>query len=326
VARDHRQRGVSAPIVQAAVRVLRELGVPVAEPPASQGYVAGPLADGVLEEGARVLGDPTIGLTVAGRLAPGSLGPLDYALFTSETWGAALDMVARYYAVVSHRVQLSIDTRGDETAVVLRRDPPLEQNRCWVELSLGLITERARQSLGPSWKPLRIQFAHAPAAPRTGHEAWFGAPVVFGARDDQLVFATKWMSSRSHTAMGSLAQTLEARLAELVPPDTDPTMVRIREAVARELDGGVTSIARVAKQLAMSTRTLQRNLAERGVTYSDLVDDIRRSRALEYLRDGKTIAEVAERVGFADPSALFRAYRRWTGTTPGAGRAGGAAP
>jgi AraC-like DNA-binding protein len=54
---------------------------------------------------------------------------------------------------------------------------------------------------------------------------------------------------------------------------------------------------------------------------SDVVDDLRRARALEYLRAGKTIAEVAGLVGFADPSALFRAYRRWTGTTPGADRA-----
>jgi AraC-like DNA-binding protein len=311
---------VSAPIVLAAARVLRDAGVPVVDPEEQAGYVVGALADGVLEQGATALGDPMIGLTVASRLAPGSLGPLDYVLFTSETWGAALALVAKYYAVASERVRLTIETRAKETAIVLRREPPYDANRFWVELSLALIVERARQSLGADWKPLRVDFMHPAAAATTGHADWFGAPVTFGAASDQLVFASKWMDTASHTAMGSLAAVLESRLAELVPPDADPMMLRIRDAVARGMDAGQLEIANVASRLAMSTRSLQRSLAQRGVKFTDVVDDIRRARAIEYLRAGQTIAQVAEKVGFSDPSALFRAYRRWTGTTPGADR------
>jgi AraC-like DNA-binding protein len=302
------------------VRVLRDAGVPIADPEQQAGYVIGALADGVLEQGAKALGDPMIGLTVASRLAPGSLGPLDYVLFTSETWGAALTLVAKYYAVASERVRMAIEARGKETAIVLRREPPYDANRFWVELSLALIVERARQSLGTDWKPLRVELMHPAAAATTGHAAWFGAPVTFDAPNDQLVFASKWMETRSHTAMGSLASVLESRLAELVPPNADPIMLRIREAIARGMDAGQLEIAHVATRLAMSTRSLQRSLAQRGVKFTDVVDDIRRARALEYLRAGETIAQVAEKVGFSDPSALFRAYRRWTGTTPGADR------
>jgi AraC-like DNA-binding protein len=320
MARAREPDGVSAPIVFAAARAIRDAGVPVSDPPETAGYVPGPLADAVLEQGAKALGDPTIGLTVARRLPPGSLGPLDYALFTSETWGAAIHLVAKYYAVASERVRLTIEDRGAETAIVLGREPPLDANRFWVELSLGLIVERARQSLGADWKPLRVAFAHPAAAPTTGHAAWFGAPVAFGAPADELVFATSWMTTASHTAMGSLAEVLEARLAELVPPDADPMMLRIRDAVARAMDRGPFEISQVASALELSTRTLQRALRDRGVKFSDVVDDLRRIRALEYLRSGQTIAEVAARIGFSDPSALFRAYRRWTGTTPGADR------
>jgi AraC-like DNA-binding protein len=322
VTRASRQAGVSAPIVLAAVRVLREAGVALADPEQQAGYVIGALADGVLEDGAKALHDPMVGLTVASRLAPGSLGPLDYVLFTSETWGAALTLVAKYYAVASERVRMSIEQRGTETAIVLRREPPYEQNRFWVELSLALIGERARQSLGTDWKPIKIDFMHPSAATTTGHAAWFDAPVAFSASSDQLVFASKWMDTRSHTAMGSLAAVLESRLAELVPPDADPLMLRIRDAIAHGMDAGQLEIANVAQRLAMSTRSLQRALSQRGVKFTDVVDDIRRARALEYLRAGETIAQVADKVGFSDPSALFRAYRRWTGTTPGADRDG----
>jgi AraC-like DNA-binding protein len=318
VGKSPRQPGVSAPIVLAVRRVVRELGVPLETPIEHQGYVPGPHADAVLEAGARALADPMIGISVARRLPPGSLGPLDYVLFTSETWGAAIHLVAKYYAVASERVRMTIETRGNDTAIVLTREPPYESNRYWVELSLALIVERARQSLGADWRPSRVELAHA-EPPHTEHASWFGAPVTFGAAVDQLVFATSWMDTASHTAMGSLARVLESRLAELVPPDADPTMLRIRDAIARGFESGL-EIGLVATQLAMSTRSLQRALSQRGVTYSDVVDDLRRSRALEYLRAGKTIAEVAGLVGFASSSALFRAYRRWTGTTPGADR------
>jgi AraC-like DNA-binding protein len=314
-----REPGVSAPIVLAAARVVRDLGVPLEDPVEHAGYVAGRIADAVLEEGARVLGDPMIGINVARRLPPGSLGPLDYVLFTSETWGAAIHLVAKYYAVASERVRMTIESRGRDTAIVLTREPPYEVSRYWVELSLALIVERARQSLGADWRPSRVELAHAGPS-SAAHTSWFGAPVVFGAGVDQLVFATSWMDAVSHTAMGSLATVLEGRLAELVPPHADPTMLRIRDAIARRLESKL-EIGLVARQLGMSTRSLQRALSQRGVTFSDLVDDLRRARALEYLRAGKTIAEVARLVGFADPSALFRAYRRWTGTTPRADRA-----
>ena len=75
------------------------------------------------------------------------------------------------------------------------------------------------------------------------------------------------MEAASHTAMGSLATVLESRLAELVPPDADPMMLRIRDAVARGMDAGQLEIANVAQRLAMSTRSLQRALAQRGVKH-----------------------------------------------------------
>ncbi|MDX2093795.1 MAG: AraC family transcriptional regulator ligand-binding domain-containing protein [Kofleriaceae bacterium] len=315
-----REPGISAAIVLAVVRALRELGCVVEDPPVVGEYVPGAAADAILENAARDRDDPAIGLTVARMLAPGALGPLDYVLFTTEVWGAALALVAKYYGAASERVTTVIETHGDESAVVMHRPPPFEATRMWQELAFGVITMRARQALHADWKPLRVELAHPAPARVDGHVAMFGAPVVFGASGDRLVFASSWLQASSRTAMAALADVLEAQLAKLVAKDVDATMQRIQDAVVRAVDTGAMEIDQVAAQLAMSTRSLQRALAQRGRTFSDVVDDCRRARALEYLRAGQTIAQVARRIGFSDPSALFRAYRRWTGTTPGADR------
>jgi AraC-like DNA-binding protein len=79
----------------------------------------------------------------------------------------------------------------------------------------------------------------------------------------------------------------------------------------------------VARRLALSARTLHRRLAEEGTGFSALVDEVRRTRALALLEDGKLAAsQAAFLLGFQDPAAFFRAFRRWTGTTPRAWREG----
>ena len=95
---------------------------------------------------------------------------------------------------------------------------------------------------------------------------------------------------------------------------------RVRTAVAARLDRGAP-LPTVAKELRMSTRTLKRKLADRGTTFSAIVDDLRRQRALLLLDDrALSIAEVAAAVGYTELANFTRAFRRWTGTTPAAHR------
>ncbi len=86
------------------------------------------------------------------------------------------------------------------------------------------------------------------------------------------------------------------------------------------LASGAITVEEIAHQLDRSARTLQRELAERGTSVRDLVDDVRRARAIELLASGLTVSEVAERLGFSEPGAFYRAFRRWTGKAPGAFR------
>ena len=72
----------------------------------------------------------------------------------------------------------------------------------------------------------------------------------------------------------------------------------------------------VAKRLGLTSRSLQRRLKDDGTSFQTLREDVRRELARRYLDDGLAIAEISFLLGFSEPSAFFRAFKRWTGETP----------
>jgi AraC-like DNA-binding protein len=72
----------------------------------------------------------------------------------------------------------------------------------------------------------------------------------------------------------------------------------------------------VAKRLGLTSRSLQRRLKDEQTTFNAIREDVRRELAQRYLADGLAIAEISFLLGFSEPSAFFRAFKRWTGTTP----------
>jgi AraC-like DNA-binding protein len=112
-----------------------------------------------------------------------------------------------------------------------------------------------------------------------------------------------------------LKRYLDRVLAEM--PREDDLLASIRRAVGESLRDGDPNLAQVARKIAMGQRTLQRRLREQGVDFKWLVDDTRRRFSLNYLRERKhTLSEIACLLGYSEVSALNRAFRRWTGSTP----------
>lgn len=100
----------------------------------------------------------------------------------------------------------------------------------------------------------------------------------------------------------------------------------IRRAVAAELARGDARLATVARRLGTTSRTLQRRLRAEGLSHQQLLDEARREAAERYLRESSlAIAEIAYLLGYSEPSAFHRAFRRWSGTTPSEVRARAAA-
>jgi AraC-like DNA-binding protein len=160
---------------------------------------------------------------------------------------------------------------------------------------------------------------------RAAWDEHFGVRVRFGAAVDGIVFPAEVLSYPHPSASESLALILERYadgLMGTLPPGTEDTCVaRVKAVVRSLLPDGLPSIDEVARRLGASSRSLQRQLAAAGVSFREIVDELRRELSLRYLESSDaSIADVAFRLGFADQPSFHRAFVRWTGATPGAYR------
>jgi AraC-like DNA-binding protein len=169
--------------------------------------------------------------------------------------------------------------------------------------------------------PVRsVKLGHVdPGLGQDAYERFLGVRPAFGAGVYAVELDGRVADWPIATANNEMLEALDARaeqlLAELRSGWTAGDAV-IR-AISRRLKGEPPKIHEVAKGLAMSPRTLQRALREEGTTYQELLDQTRCGLAMRYLADPRAVIfEVAILLGFSEPSAFHRAFKRWTGYTP----------
>ncbi|MBI3677184.1 MAG: AraC family transcriptional regulator ligand-binding domain-containing protein [Proteobacteria bacterium] len=169
--------------------------------------------------------------------------------------------------------------------------------------------------------PRAVRFAHAEPSYRAEYERVFRAPVVFSSGRNALLlderFGTLRQPPTNRYVFGVLSKRAEALLKEL--ESAKSTRARVERLLLPILHTGDAGIAPIAQKMGLSTRTLQRRLAQEGVSFATVLDELRHRIALHYLSGRKVSAnETAYLVGFSDPAAFARAFKRWTGTSPGA--------
>ena len=269
---------------------------------------------------ASALGDPDLGVHLAERsLSAGSLGIVGYLGRTSATLGEALLRGHRYQHLVKESTRFDV-IWSSNTATVVERTPRDTRPRAFVEAKICNYVALAR-----AWadrelnRPLQVRFQHSKPADTRELERFLGCPIYFDQPETALVLRRESLTIPLRTADRELAQHLDAwaraRLAALGPHSF---VEEVRGAVRAEL--AAPSIERVARRLSVSTRSLQRQLHTNGHSFRGVVDAIRHERAVELIGDGMRFASIAEELGFSDPRAFRRAFRRWTGTPPSQSR------
>ena len=144
-------------------------------------------------------------------------------------------------------------------------------------------------------------------------------PVEFGAARSALRIPAQLLAAPGRHGHSTYAEFFDARaeeqLAEAAPRSTCDL---VRQHLRGELRGGVPRAPTTAAALGMSERTLTRRLAAEHTSYPRLLDEVRCELALGWLRRPEVgLAEISFLLGFSEPSAFHRAFRRWTGRTPG---------
>lgn len=267
------------------------------------------------------------GLALGEALGLAGLGVVGYAMLHGATVGEALDWQQRYGAVVHPDVVPRLERRreaaGERLVFVQAVPPPFTKLREPVDAQAAAIVAALAGLAGRALRARWVAFPMARPGDAERHERWFACPVAWGAPALEVAFDAAVLDlplPRSDARLfGYLARRVERLHAEL--PAEASWAERTRREIGDALARGEPRAAEVARRLAVSERTLSRRLAEEGAGFADLVDAARRERALLLLEDPSLSAsEIAFLLGYAEPAVFFRAFRRWTGETPGGWR------
>lgn len=171
-------------------------------------------------------------------------------------------------------------------------------------------------------RPRVVRFTHRAPPDVRAHEALFGCPLVFEAAHTELELDRDVLALRMKGAHEVYREIFEREVDRALA--RRPRALALTRQVRTLLEGTIVApdeaLARVARALRTSARTLQRRLQEEGTSFDTLVRELRRERADDLLAEGVPIKEIAARLGYAEPSAFHRAYKRWTGRTPASER------
>ena len=301
-------------------QVCRSLGLDSMNSADLDGFIACADFARLLEQIAQATGDDYFGLHFGERSDPKNLGPLVYAVVNSPTIAAACETAARYLHVHNQALQptLAIDSKFAHFAYSYS-GVGLDDPRQFSEFTMAGILNTFRIMAGSQWTPREIRFAHDLRGAPTEHQRVFGAPVIFGCEGNALVvereFLDQTIPAADHRLYGILSRYLDDVLARM--PRQDSLVASIRKAIGESLKNGTPKLARVAKSIGISPRTLQRRLENHDLDFKKLVHETRRQFALEYLRDQNTsLTQIAFLLGYSEVSAFNRAFKRWTGSTP----------
>jgi AraC-like DNA-binding protein len=262
-------------------------------------------------------GSRDLGLKIGTRVEPHQLDVASLAAIHSDNLGDALAKFARYKRVVCGE-EVSVDTSQGEARIrfhwvhVEERLPMM-----LVDTTFASLVTLAAHGIGAPVTPIRVELARRPADERMLHLA-FRCPIQFDAALDQLVLDEALLErpfvTRNADVVAMLTPALELALAET---GSRSITHDVRAVLTRRMTGERPSVDKIARDLGMSPRTLQRRLGELGTSYQVLLDDVRRDASRRLLASTDLDAgEIAFLLGFEELNSFSRAFHDWEGATP----------
>ena len=264
--------------------------------------------------------DPVLQLAAPTALPFGAYRIIDHLVAASTTVGEGIRRFARFFGLIADGVSLNVHAGDEEHCLSLAMADGGAVPPVYVDYIFAALVSRIRMRIRPGRQVRRVELRQPSPGVTTLYENLFGSPVRFDAAADLLCFSNHEWDSPTITADASLGGLLEEHariLAHRTPHASSAFAADVQKAIAATMPEGGPASA-VARALHVSVRTLHRRLGAGGTTFRRVSDAVRHQLAEQYLADARvSIAEVAFLLGFSDQTSFNRAFRRWTGESPG---------
>ncbi len=242
-------------------------------------------------------------------------------MMNSPTVGAAMDKFVKYHNLMADAIRPELSQQGNSVHFAcVNAHSNSKIPRHIAEALLSMFIHILRLITDNNLKLIKARFSHSRPSNISGHEQVFDAPLAFDQTKSELILEKEFMNLPMFMPNPELLRTLEqfARnlLSKLYHANTWSFKVT-RELGELLIQGEKPGTKSVADNLAMSVRSLQQKLKTEGTTYRNLLDEVRREIAINFLRkDDMTICDIAFFLGFSEQSAFNHAFKRWTGVAP----------
>lgn len=302
-----------------SVRVLGQAGVPdhaIGDP-----LLALDLGDycAMMELAAAETRHDNFGLWFGQQFQPRALGLIGEIALASPTLGAAVENVATLFPFHQQATETRLARDGELLRLEYRiLDGRIVERRQDAELTMGMFANIFRACLGAGWAPEEVHFEHLRPLDWREHQNAFDAPVHFGQRTNCVVFRDAQLDRRMPQGdLGRLTGLRDRLLAVAGGTGAAPFLERVRAEIRSRLAEGYPHVEDVAEALDMPRWTLQRRLADHGISFSAAVEGVRRDLAALYVRQRHVpLSDVADLLGYSELSAFSRAFRRWFDAAP----------
>lgn len=281
----------------------------------------------LLEVAAKESGDINIGLRLGSQSLSTDFGVFGQAMRSMETIGELSKWGQEFSSV--HQQSLTVTTEVNADNLILSyqiSDPSIIERRQDTEFSVGFIFNMLREIAEQEPVLKRVDFEHSAPTDLSLHQAVFGCPVRFNQGTNRLIFSADTQHIPIKTRNRVLLQALQPYLEEQrkLRSDSSDYLTQINQIIAKQLHNGTITLPFVANAMSVSPRTIQRRLAAQGIQFADLVEDLRKSMALFYVKRGdSSLTEIALMLGYSETSSFSRAFKRWTSMSPRQYRQGG---
>ena len=283
------------------------------------------LVNRVWTKATEIIDDPCFGMKAHKYWHPSYIHALGYAWLASHTLREAISRFFRYIRVVSEKPFLRLKEDPDGFTLIFGFELLDMRIPAQIDMGMALAIHMCRLNYGEDLKPITVNVVHAEPSCVEKYFALYRAPVRFSADRDSIALSFPDVDKYLIGANPQLARLNDQVMIEYLGKlDKENIVDRVTADIIDTLPSGGVAEEKVAKQLSMSVRSLQRRLKEVGKTFRTLLEAVRKDLASTYVRDPDIeLVEVAFLLGFSDQSAFSRAYKRWTGNSPSETRKSG---
>jgi AraC-like DNA-binding protein len=286
--------------------------------------VSGEVLKHLWREAIAQTGDRHLGLHIGEAFHLAAIGIVGYVLLNCKTYGQVLEKLSQYTCLFSQGIAIEHRIAGgwvqcDCAAIGTMKNYLLDEPRHPIESTFAALFVATEQLTGKPLPAHAVWFQHSRPDDDAEHERIFQTTVQFSQPTNRIVFAPACLDWAVRSANTNLLSVFELHASAILKAQNQSPSYsqKVMAAIASQLQGEAPQIGAIAHNLTMSVRQLQRELQAEHTSYQQLLDKTRKEIALSQLKNPAiSIDDVAFVLGFSEPSAFHRAFKRWTSQTP----------